>query len=112
MQHWARGYVSDLTYTHGFYRELSPSFLSFAALLSGHNAPDTNKGVNYCELGCGQGYTMNVIAAANPQSRFFATDFNPAQINHAKTIAIIGNIDNINFFDDVFEQVIVNIQQI
>ena len=39
MSDWTSGYVVDVSYTHGFYKELAPSFLSFAALVQGYAAP-------------------------------------------------------------------------
>ncbi|MEY2801034.1 MAG: hypothetical protein RL513_618, partial [Pseudomonadota bacterium] len=32
---WSKGYVADITYSHGYYHELAPSFLRFALLLNG-----------------------------------------------------------------------------
>ena len=52
---WTDGYVSDISYTTGFYRELAPSYLSFAALTQGQQAPAPARAFAYCELGCGQG---------------------------------------------------------
>lgn len=97
---WTDGYLAELTYTDGFYRELSPSFLQFIGLLTG-NALDLTD-IDYCELGCGHGYSTNLNAAANPQCRFFANDFNPTQILNARTLAKQAGIENIRFFDDSF----------
>ena len=32
---WAKGYVADIGYTAGFYRETAPSHMAFAALTLG-----------------------------------------------------------------------------
>lgn len=65
---WSSGYITDLQYTHGFYKELSPTHLRFAALSSGFRThTDIADGMAYCELGCGQGVTANILAAANPE---------------------------------------------
>ena len=42
------------------------------------------------ELGCGQGFSTNLLAAANPHIRFHATDFNPGHIVGAQSLAQAG----------------------
>ncbi|MQP64535.1 methyltransferase domain-containing protein [Niveispirillum sp. SYP-B3756] len=96
---WSAGYMAEVSYTHGFYRELTPSLLEFAALLSGHRAPQT---LAYCELGCGQGYSSNLLAAANPHIQFHATDFNPTQVVGARDLAAAADSTNITFYEDSF----------
>lgn len=102
MNAWASGYVADLGYTYGFYRELTPNLLSFAALALGRHGPDASAPLDYCELGCGQGFSMNLLAAANPHMRFHATDFNPAQIAGARRLAAEAGLSNITFHDTSF----------
>lgn len=105
MSDWTGGYVTDLGYTHGFYRELTPAILQFATLAKGDGAA-MGTPVNYCELGCGQGFSVNLLAAANPHIEFYATDFNPAQIAGAQSLARAGGAKNIHFFDQSFQQFI------
>jgi hypothetical protein len=59
---WSTGYISDVTYTHGYYRELSPTILSLC-LLWGRFSP-LSTSVRYLELGFGQGLSLNIHAAA------------------------------------------------
>lgn len=100
---WTSGYISEMEYTHGFYKELSPSHLQFAALSKGFLAnAQLNGKTTYCELGCGQGFTANIIAASNPEIEVYATDFNPSHIYNAKRLADEANINNVHFFDDSF----------
>ncbi|MCB8821561.1 methyltransferase regulatory domain-containing protein [Microvirga rosea] len=108
MANWASGYVVDVDYTHGFYRELAPSYLSFLALIQGIQAPDRRKGtLAYCELGCGQGFSTNVLAAANPQIRFYATDFNPTHTVGAENLARAAQLENVHFFNDSFAEFLI-----
>ena len=103
MSDWAAGYIVDVDYTHGFYPELAPSQLNFGALLHGIQAPDlAERSLSYCELGCGQGFSTNLLAAANPHIQFYATDFNPAHIAGARALAQGACSTNIHFFDDSF----------
>jgi SAM-dependent methyltransferase len=99
---WTEGYVADVDYTYGYYRELTPAILSTALLLKGIRAPSTP--LTYCELGCGQGYSANIIAAANPDIQVFATDFNPNQIANALALAQEGKVSNVHFFDASFKE--------
>src|ERR1700730_3603397 len=85
MSNWASGYVSEVDYTHGYYRELSPTLLSLALLNKGVNAAHARP-LRYLELGFGQGLSLNIHAATCP-GEFWGTDFNPAQAANAKEIA-------------------------
>lgn len=102
MSDWASGYVADLGYTFGFYRELTPTQLAYALHSSGVDAPDPTRPLAWCELGCGQGLSANLIAAAYPQAQIYATDFNPAQIAGARRLAAEARLSNVQFFDDSF----------
>ncbi|MBF9194428.1 class I SAM-dependent methyltransferase [Microvirga terrestris] len=103
MASWSAGYVVDVEYTHGFYQELTPSLLGFLTLLQGVQAPDLgSSSLAYCELGCGQGFSANLLAAANPHIQFYATDFNPGHIVGARDLAKAGGLHNVHFYDDSF----------
>lgn len=102
MTAWTSGYVTDLGYTHGFYRELTPALLNFVALAKGQRGLDLGGGLDYCELGCGQGFSMNLLASANPQVRFHATDFNPSQIAGARALAAEAGLTNVTFYENSF----------
>jgi len=105
MADWSSGYVVDVEYTHGFYQELTPSLLGFLALLQGVQAPDlTQASLNYCELGCGQGFSTNLLAAANPHIQFHSTDFNPGHIVGAQALAQSAGLKNVHFYDDSFAE--------
>lgn len=104
MNNWASGYTADVEYTAGFYEHMTPVKLAFALLAKGYAAPDITAPFNYCELGCGHGVTVNVMGAANPRGRFWATDFNPAQIANARKLAAASGLDNVQFFDASFAE--------
>ncbi len=102
MTSWSSGYVTDIGYTYGVYRELVPALLSFAALSAGIAAPDPAGPLRYCELGCGQGFSANLLAAANPGIEFHATDFNPTHIAGAMELAAAAGTPNVRFYDRSF----------
>lgn len=104
MSNWTSGYVADIGYTFGFYRELTPALLAFTALSAGQTAPNIEGPLTYCELGCGQGFTANVIAAANPHVEVYATDFNPAHVVGARALAARAGSTNVHFSDSSFEE--------
>jgi hypothetical protein len=82
---WAAGYVTEVEYSHGYYRELAPGLLRLACLVGGV-APPTSEPLRYLELGYGQGLSINIHAAAVP-GKFWGTDFNPSQAAQARELA-------------------------
>jgi len=58
MPDWSSGYVLDIPYTSGFYRELAPTYLQFVLHSQSLRAPALGPGATYCELGCGQGSAL------------------------------------------------------
>jgi trans-aconitate methyltransferase len=102
---WSAGYVLDIEYTSGFYREISPPHIGWALHSSGVHAPAFKEGATYCELGCGQGLGTALLAAANPQAQFFGFDFNPAQIANARRLSAQAGLSNVTFEDKSFEEV-------
>ena len=57
---WSSGYVSDVNYTHGYYPGLNPLNLNLALTYAGIKPPLIKKA---CELGFGQGISINFHAA-------------------------------------------------
>ncbi len=100
MSDWQHGYVTDMPYTYGFYRECSPHWLDWIALLRGSEPQGDVKQV--LELGCGQGYGLCVMAAANPDFHFHGVDFNPEHIAHARSLARRTGLKNIGFHEGDF----------
>ena len=47
---WTSGYVAEIDYTYGYYRELAPGLIDFSLLTSGH-LPPRRAGMRYLELG-------------------------------------------------------------
>lgn len=103
---WADGYVVDVDYTDGYYRELSPGLLRFVALLGGVEASNGGDGFTYCELGCGNGRSVALHAAADPRGRYFGVDFNPAHINNARRLARDAGLENAVFLEKSFAELL------
>jgi hypothetical protein len=96
---WTSGYISEIPYTYGYYRELSPSLLRLACLNAGFAAPSASP-LNYLELGYGQGLSIN-IHAATTAGEFWGTDFIPAQAAHARALASVSR-SGARLLDDSF----------
>ena len=82
MTDWTAGYVADIGYIFGYYPELNPLRARLAFLNAGLVPPSHG---THCELGYGQGISVNIHAAASG-SAWYATDFNPAQAGFAQSL--------------------------
>lgn len=104
MSTWNEGYTTDVQYTSFFHAELAPSHIAFAAASNGFRAPDLAGDFAYCELGSGQGVTLNGLAALHPDAQFWGFDFNPAQTANAQRMAQSAKLANVQFRDWSFAQ--------
>jgi SAM-dependent methyltransferase len=102
MSDWTSGYVAEVDYTHDFFQEMTPAVMALAATSKGQKHNLTQRDLSYCELGCGQGFTANLLAAANPHIQFHAMDFNPAHIAGARDLAAETDLDNVHFYERSF----------
>jgi len=106
MADWGSGYVTDTAYVHDFCRVQTPAILSLAALSKGVAVPGgRGEPLTYCDLGCGQGFTANLVAAANPQAEVFAADFNPTHIAGARALADAAGLKNVQFREAGFDEI-------
>lgn len=83
MSTWSEGYVSDINYTYGYYKELNPNQLAIPFLMANIAVPTI---INACELGFGQGLSLNINAATGT-AKWYATDFNPEHAVFSQTLA-------------------------
>ncbi len=104
LNEWNEGYFTADTYTYGYYKDLSPTYQNFCLLLRGFAAPEINENSNFCELGFGQGVSVNIHAASTP-GHFYGTDFNPAHAANANELCEASGCDG-KFFDDSFEEML------
>ncbi|WP_122074884.1 class I SAM-dependent methyltransferase [Pseudophaeobacter sp. EL27] len=102
MSDWTSGYVAEIDYTHDFFHDMTPTAMALAATSKGQKHGLAQPGLTYCELGCGQGFTANVLAAANPHIDFHAMDFNPAHIAGARDLAAEADLNNVHFYERSF----------
>jgi len=95
---WTAGYVADIGYTYGYYTELNPVRARLPFLQAGLVPPAAGAS---CELGFGQGVSVNLHAAGS-SSAWWGTDFNPSQASFAKSLAGISGADA-QLSDEAFE---------
>lgn len=97
MSDWTSGYVADIGYTYGYYNELNPNRATLAFLNAGFAPPSLG---THCELGFGQGLSVNIHAAASG-STWYGTDFNPSQAVFAQSLASASGAD-VHLTDEAF----------
>lgn len=102
--HWTDGYQTAVNYTFGYYKDLSPSYQKFCLLLNGVDCPENKSEHHHCELGFGQGVSLNIHSCSS-LGTFYGTDFNPAHAAHANVLAEYSQVDH-HFFDDSFEELL------
>ena len=101
---WTDGYQTEVNYTYGYYRDLSPTYQKFCLLLNGVDCPEDHEQHQHCELGFGQGVSLNIHAASSLGS-YYGTDFNPAHAAHANMLAEQSHAPHA-FYDASFEELL------
>ena len=96
---WTDGYISEFDYTYNYYRELNPLNVEFSLAMAGLKTP---KFSNICELGFGQGISLNYLAASERYS-VFGTDFNPRMASFALEVSQQVGL-GANIYDESFEE--------
>ncbi len=98
MTEWSRGYVSDSPYTVSYQPHQVPAHLALACAMVGVEwQPRPNMVV--ADIGCGRGYTVNTVAAANPAWTVVGLDYNPAHIAEAAQFAERAALPNAVFVE-------------
>jgi SAM-dependent methyltransferase len=108
---WTKGYNAAVDYTYEFQNFLIPDRLILACMMQGFKPSasilsggrEDERKLVYCELGCGQGLTLNLMAARDPGGRYFGLDYSPNQIANARAFAEAGDIANVTFLEESFE---------
>lgn len=95
MSDWTSGYVTEINYSYGYYANLNPLRIKLAFLHAGLDFPTVGAA---CELGFGQGVSINLHASAST-IQWFGTDFNPSQVLFANELS---KVSAANLYDDSF----------
>ena len=97
------GYIQDVPYTWSFFNYQAPVQLSYVAQVNGFPVRPLDKPFSYCDLGCGNGVTVNLLADALPQGNFHGIDINPEHILNASSYAKNAGLTNAVFIEKSFE---------
>ena len=97
MSDWSHGYDVSMSYSYGFYREMAPDWLDLCAWIGGFDPPERRASYRYLDLGCGQGFGVCLLAAANPHAEFVGIDFQPEHVAHAQGLAEAAGLANVRF---------------
>ncbi|WP_406857269.1 class I SAM-dependent methyltransferase [Alsobacter sp. KACC 23698] len=103
MTAWTEGYVADIPYSLGFYRETVPAHIAFAAVCVGKNPGLALRPHRVLELGFGMGLGFLINAAANPEAHFEGVDFNPLHVAHARGLAEEAGLSNVSLREASFQ---------
>ena len=99
----SHGYNVSVGYSYGFFREMAPDWLDFCVRVAGYDRPPRKARTRrYLELGCGQGFGLCILAAANPKAEFVGIDLQPEHIAHGEGLARAAGLTNIRFVEGDF----------
>lgn len=93
------GYMTDMSYTYGYFPEMNPLRARLAFLNAGLVCPQFGVA---CELGFGQGLSVNLHAAASV-TVWHGTDFIPAQVSFAQELAAASD-GKVHLYDEAFDE--------
>ena len=93
---WSRGYPVAETYPVAWHGGQAPMRLRLACDLVGV-AWEPPADLSYADLGCGTGYSANVLAAANPEWQVFGLDYMPEHIAAARALSEAADLRNTRF---------------
>ena len=78
-----------------FVRELTPTWLATATLLSGQRPPDLSRPFRVAYLGSSTGATPSVIAAVHPSATVWAWDPRPSAVEATRRLRDAATLDNL-----------------
>jgi SAM-dependent methyltransferase len=87
----------DMTSINQFREMANPWLINYIGIVNSFPAQQLQAGFDYCEVGCGNGLTLNILAAANPRGRFYGIDHDPARIEKARDLARETGLKNVQY---------------
>lgn len=93
----SENYISDAVYGSRYDEYLNPLNLHYIALHAGLRQGRLASDFRYCDLGCGDGTTLNIIASMYPHAQFYGVDFNEEHITIAREAAESAALKNVEY---------------
>ena len=90
------GYDVSVGYPASFFPQLAPNWLDFCIRVQGFDPQRTGPSYRYADMGCGPGFHLCLLAAANPQAEFVGIDFD-TNIKHGHDLAAAAGLTNVSF---------------
>ncbi len=97
---WSRGYPVSESYPTSWHSFQSPAHLRAICAVMGvawEVGPETPLAI--AEVGCGTGYTAQMLAAGNPHWQVVGLDYNPAHIAQARSLTAAAGLKNLSFLE-------------
>lgn len=98
------GYVTDTAYVAEFYGDHAPSHLNLIAASNGYRPRPLTGDFTWCDYGCGNGITANILAGCFPGAKFYGIDFLPAHTRTAELLSLRGGLNNTTFIQKSFTE--------
>lgn len=97
-------YADDVPFRSGVVVEQAPLRMAYVAALNGFDPPRPEGRFRYCDLGCGDGTTLNALASVYPEAEFFGIDFNERHIADARDTAATAGLENVRYVQASFTE--------
>ena len=97
-----REYTTKVDYPAIYRPEAAPKEIALAAALRGYDAADLTEPFTYCDLACGPGETVVLLAKCHPHAQFYGIDINPSHIEQAKRRAEELGVKNLTLLEGDF----------
>jgi SAM-dependent methyltransferase len=95
------GYNVSVEYLANFFPNMAPGWLDFCIRAQGFDSGRAGPSYRYLDLGCGPGFHVCLLAAANPQAEFVGIDFS-SDIAHGQQLAAAAGVSNVSFLQADF----------
>jgi len=90
------GYNVSIGYLANFFPNMAPDWLDFCVRAQGFDSGRAGSPYRYIDLGCGPGFHVCLLAAANPQAEFVGIDF-ASDVMHGQQLAAAAGLTNVRF---------------
>ncbi len=98
------GFEFEIPYIDAVHFDQFPGVMAREALIAGQRPPALDEPFVYCDMGCGTGATILMLAASFPESHFYGVDLSADHIDHAEANRLATGIENATFFQGSFER--------